>query len=47
MSIEIDTSDYHESMLEELREAHGGDIDEYLRQRLESEIHESYQQLRD
>jgi hypothetical protein len=46
MSLEVDLSDPHEKMLETLREEHGGGIDEHLRQRVEAEIHESFQQLR-
>jgi len=46
MSLEIDVSDPHEQMLESLREEYGDGIDEHLRQRVEAEIHESYQQLR-
>jgi len=46
MSLEVALSDPHEQMLESLREEHGAGIDEYLRQRVEAEIHESYQQLR-
>lgn len=46
MSLEVDLSDPHEEMLETLREEHGGGIDEHLRQRVEAEIHESFQQLR-
>jgi len=47
MSLEIDLSDPHKQMLEMLREEHGEGIDEHLRQRVEAEVHESYQQLRD
>jgi len=47
MSLEIDLSEPHEKMLETLREEHGGRIDEHLRQRVEAEIHESFQQLRE
>jgi hypothetical protein len=47
MSLEIDLSDPHERMLESLREEHGEGIDEHLRQRVEAEIHESFQQLRE
>lgn len=47
MSLEIDLSDPHGEMLATLREQHGEGIDEHLRQVVESEIHESYQQLRD
>ena len=47
MSLEVDLSDPHEKMLETLREEHGGGIDEHLRQRVEAEIHESFQQLRE
>jgi len=46
MSLEIALSEPHEQMLEALRAEHGGVIDEHLRQRVEAEIHESYQQLR-
>jgi len=46
MSLEIDLSDPHERMLEQLREEHGEGINEHLRQRVEAEIHESFQQLR-
>ena len=46
MSLEIDLSGPHEEMLEQLREEHGEAIDEHLRQRVEAEIHESYQQSR-
>jgi len=46
MSLEIDLSDAHEMMLETLREEHGGEIDAYLQQRIEAEVHESFQQLR-
>ena len=47
MSLEIDVSEPHEQMLERLREEHGDAIDEYLRKRVEAEIHESFQQLRE
>lgn len=46
MSLEIDLSEPHAQMLQRLREVHGDDIEDYLRQRAEAEIHESYQQLR-
>jgi hypothetical protein len=46
MSLEIDISDAHEQMLETLHEEYGGDIDAHLRERVEAEIHESFQQLR-
>jgi hypothetical protein len=46
MSLEIDLSEPHEKMLERLREEHGEGIDEHFRQRVEAEIHESFQQLR-
>jgi hypothetical protein len=46
MSLEIDLSDPHEQMLEQLREAHGEGVGDHLRQVAEAEIHESYQQLR-
>jgi len=46
MSLEIDLSDPHEKMLEQLHEEHGEEIDVYLRQRVEAEVHESFQQLR-
>jgi len=46
MSLEIDLSDPHEKMLETLREEHGEGIDNHLRQRVEAEIHESFQQSR-
>jgi hypothetical protein len=46
MSLEIDLSEPHKRMLEQLREEHGAGIDEYLTQRVEAEIHESYQQMR-
>ena len=46
MSLEIDLSEPHEKMLKTLREEHGGEIDAYLQQRIEAEIHESFQQLR-
>lgn len=45
--MDVGLSDPHESMLEALRDEHGEEIDEYLRGRLEAEIHESYQQLRE
>jgi hypothetical protein len=47
MSLELELSDPHERMLDTLREEHGGGIDAYLRQRVEAEIHESFQQLRE
>jgi len=47
MSLELDLSDPHEQMLEDLRQQHGGEIDVHLRQIVEAEIHESYQQLRE
>lgn len=47
MSVDIDLSDYHEGMLNELRDQHGDGIDDHLRKIVEAEIHESYQQLRD
>jgi len=47
MSLDIDLSDPHERMLEQLREEHGEGIDAYLRQRVEAEIHESFQQSRE
>jgi hypothetical protein len=54
MSLEVDLSDPHEAMLAQLRDEHGegidehgNDIDSYLRQRVEAEIHKSYQQLRE
>jgi len=47
LGLEVDLSDPHERMLESLREQHGEGIDEYLRERVEAEIHESFQQLRD
>jgi DNA-binding GntR family transcriptional regulator len=46
MSLDIPLSGPHEQMLEALRAEHGDAIDEHLRQRVEAEIHESYQQLR-
>jgi hypothetical protein len=33
-------------MLEELREVHGQEIDDHLREQVETVIHESYQQYR-
>jgi len=47
MLLELEVSEPHEQMLNRLREEHGGGIDEHLRQRVESEIHKSYQQLRE
>jgi hypothetical protein len=47
LGLEINLSEPHEQMLEQLREQHGGEIDVFLRERVESEIHESFQQLRD
>jgi len=47
MSLEIVLSEPHEQMLEDLRQQHGGEIDVHLRQIVEAEIHESYQQLRE
>jgi len=47
MSLEVELSEPHEQMLEDLREQHGGEIDVHLRQIVEAEIHESYQQLRE
>lgn len=47
MSLEIDVSDPHKEMLEILREEHGEGINGHLRQRVEAEIHESFQQLRE
>jgi len=47
MSLELELSEPHKQMLEALREEHGGGIDEHLRSRIEAEIHESYQQLRE
>jgi hypothetical protein len=47
MSFKIDISDPHEMMLGTLRDEHGDDIDEHLRERVEAEIHESFRQLRD
>jgi hypothetical protein len=46
MSLELDLSDPHERMLEQLRAEHDDGIDEHLRGRVEAEIHESFQQLR-
>ncbi len=46
MSLNVNLSEPHEQMLEVLRAEHGEAIDEHLRQRVEAEIHESYQQLR-
>ncbi len=46
MSLEIALSEPHETMFKALREEHGEVIDEHLRQQVEAEIHESYQQLR-
>jgi hypothetical protein len=43
-SIEVDLSQAHRQMLDELRETHEGDIDVFLRQQLEEQIHKSYQQ---
>jgi len=45
MSLELDLSEPHEQMVKRLREAHGEEIELHLRQVVESEIHESYQQL--
>jgi len=47
MSLELDLSDPHEEMLGSLRDNHGEEINEYLRQRVEAEIHESFLQLRE
>jgi len=47
LGFEINLSEPHEQMLEQLREQHGAEIDVFLRERVESEIHESFQQLRD
>lgn len=47
MSLELELSKPHEQMLEALREEHDVGIDEHLRARVEAEIHESFQQLRD
>jgi hypothetical protein len=47
MSLEVDLSDPHKKMLTSLREEHDEEIDAYLRQRVEAEIHESFQQLRE
>jgi len=47
MALTIELSDPHDKMVERLRDEHGDDIDSYLRQRVEAEIHESYQQLRE
>lgn len=44
--MDIDLSEFHEGMLAELREEHGEDYDEHLRELVEADIHESYQQLR-
>jgi len=44
--MEVDISEFHEGMLTQLRETHGEEIDTHLRERVEAEIHESYQQLR-
>ena len=44
--MEVSIAEPHEQMLEELRAAHGEEIDDHLRQVVEAEIHESYQQLR-
>jgi hypothetical protein len=46
MSLEIDISDFHEGMLDELTAIHGDEMEDHLRAMAESEIHESYQQLR-
>jgi hypothetical protein len=46
MSLEIDISEPHESMMAELQSAHGEEFDDHLRRVVEAEIHESYQQLR-
>lgn len=45
--MEIDISEFHEGMLAELREQHGGEIDQHLRERVEAEIHESFRQMRE
>jgi len=45
--IEVELSEPHKRMLEQLRQKHGGGIDEHLRSRVEAEIHESFQQLRE
>jgi len=47
LGLDLNLSEPHEQMLEQLREQHGAEIDVFLRERVESEIHESFQQLRD
>jgi len=44
--MEVELSNPHSEMLETLRETHGDDIDAHLRQVVEAEIHESFQELR-
>jgi hypothetical protein len=44
--MDVALSEPHQEMLEQLRDDHGDGIDDHLRQVVEAEIHESYQQLR-
>jgi hypothetical protein len=44
--VELDISEMHEQMLEQLREHHGDDVDEDLTRLLEEQIHQAVQALR-
>jgi hypothetical protein len=46
MSLELELSDPHWDMYDELKDEHGDDFELHLLRVVESEIHKSYQDLR-
>lgn len=43
--MDVEVAPPYQEMLETLRDEHGGDIDQHLRQQIEQVIHQSYQEL--